>query len=212
MPGSPTRHQIAKHLAKHGPVEDPKGRATSKLMDSLGYSGPPSNFAQLICNMNRAGMLTTEVRGKRTYRIAVVDDPASCSDESDDMTQQADMDYDGLASALLVQVVQKLTESPSNEKDTLWARRRIDRLERRVNELERELSKAHADVKLIAADRDELRIQLEHSDGNLALLAERLGSGQPAKSHLSEILNADERALLAKLNRDLNRKRGTRAS
>jgi septal ring factor EnvC (AmiA/AmiB activator) len=110
------------------------------------------------------------------------------------------MDYDKVASALLIQVVQNLTKAPRRgENDGSWSRRRMQRLERRVDELERELSQSKAESKILGAERDELRLRLEHSEGNLALLTERLATSKPREGHLSKLLDADERALLHQL-------------
>jgi chromosome segregation ATPase len=201
MSQSQTRQQVAEYLTQHGPLEDAKGRATAKLMEALGYEGPVANFAQLISNMDRSGQLTREVRGKRTYRIAVAkSDLALSLDDRPAEVETAEMDYDKVASALLIQVVQNLTKgSRSGENDGSWSRRRIERLERRVGELERELSQSKAEAKTLAAERDELQLQLEHSEGNLLLLTERLGTRKPREGHLSKLLDADERALLHQL-------------
>jgi chromosome segregation ATPase len=205
MSQSQTRQQVAEYLTKHGPLEDAKGRATAKLMDALGHEGPVANFAQLISNMDRSGQLTREVRGKRTYRIAAATSDLAPSDADRAVDDQAEvdvaeMDYDKVASALLIQVVQNLTKAPrGGENDGSWSRRRIERLERRVDELERELSQAKAESKTLAAERDELRLQLEHSEGNLALLSERGAARKPREGHLSKLLDADERALLHQL-------------
>jgi chromosome segregation ATPase len=187
-------------------------------------------FTQLISTMDRAGELTREVKGKRTYRIAAVADAprlrASSGAKSDaaaassaaaksagaksaaaksnfaqsDAAESMEMDYDQVASALLVQVVQTLTKgSTGREGEGSWARRRIERLERQVNELERDLSQAKAESKSVAEERDELRLQLEHSEGNLALLTDRLSTGKVREGHVSKRLGPDERALLHQL-------------
>jgi chromosome segregation ATPase len=198
MSQSPIRQQVAQYLWERGPLEDPTGRATSKLRDVLGYEGSEASFTQLIANMDRAGQLTREVRGKRTYRIAAVaDTPAMATDNSRDATDEADVDYDRVASALLVQVVQTLTET-GRGKDSggSWARRRIERLEKRINDLEHDLLQARAESKTLSAERDELRLQLEHSEGNLAVLSEKLSTGKPRDGQLSKLLRTDERALL----------------
>ena len=74
MSQSQTRQQVAEYLTRQGPLEDTKGRATVKLMEAIGYVGSIANFAQLISNMDRAGQLTRDVKGKRTYRIAAAND------------------------------------------------------------------------------------------------------------------------------------------
>lgn len=217
MSRSHTRQQVAQYLAQHGPLEDPTGRATAKLREALGYEGSEASFTQLIANMDRAGQLAREIKGKRTYRIVpgkhvqvgIDKEPASGTVEMDD----AAMDYDELASALLVQVVQTLTNgSRKKESDGSWARRRIERLERRIGELERDLSQATAESKTLAVERDQLRLQLEHSEGNLALLTERLPAGKSREGELSNLLHSDERALLHELRSSAVKERPGRAS
>ena len=215
MSQSHTRQEVVQHLAQYGPIDDPKGRATAKLRQALDYQGSEASFTQLIANMDRAGQLTREVKGKRTYRILPVD--SSPSDVDDDMatTQQTnvEMDYDLLASALLVQAVQTLSQgNRGRESAGSWARRRMERLERHINDLERALTQAKAESKTLEAERDELRLQLQHSEGNLALLTDRLSTGQPRDGHLSTVLRTDERALLHQLRRSLVNERPDRAS
>lgn len=217
MSHSHTRQQVAHYLTQNGPLDDPSGRATAKLREALGYEGSEASFTQLIANMDRAGQVTREVKGKRTYRIAV-EPGAGVATRSESGTTSVDtgdatMDYDQLASALLVQVVQSVTKgNQTKERDGSWARRRIERLERRIDELERELSVARAESKTLAAERDQLAVQLEHSEGNLALLAERLPSGKAREGQLSKLLHSDERALLHQLRSSTVKERPHRAS
>ena len=230
MPQSHIRTQVVDYLVRHGSLADPQGKATAKLREALGYEGSVPGFTQLISTMDRAGEMTREVKGKRTYRIAAVADAprlrASSVAKSDaavassaaarsgaaksgaakagaaksGATETMEMDYDQVASALLVQVVQTLTKgSAGRESEGSWARRRIERLERQVNELERDLSQAKAESKSVAEERDELRLQLEHSEGNLALLTDRLSTGKVREGHVSKRLGPDERALLHQL-------------
>jgi chromosome segregation ATPase len=198
------RQQVEQYLIEHGPFEDSTGRATAKLKEVLGYEGTNAGFTQLIANMDRAGQLTREVRGKRTYRITAVADGAEAArssvDRPVDVADNAEMDYDKVASALLLQVVQTLTEGNRQRgSDGSWARRRIERLESRINDLERDLLQAKAESRTLAAERDELRQLLENSQANLALLSDRVSTGKPREGQLSKLLGTDERALLHQL-------------
>ena len=217
MSHSHIRQQVVQYLAQYGPLEDPSGKATAKLREALGYEGSEASFTQLISNMDRAGQLTREVKGKRTYRIVGVEHASQAEPSRIDSGQRdpedAAMDYDAVAAALLVQVVQTVTKgNQTKESDGSWARRRIERLERRVGELERELTVAKAESKTVAAERDQLGLQLEHSEGNLALLAERLPAAKARDGQLSKLLDSDERALLHQLRGDTARQRPERAS
>ncbi len=162
MSHSHIRQQVVQYLAQHGPLEDPSGKATAKLREALGYEGSEANFTQLISNMDRAGQLRREVKGKRTYRIAGVEQASQAGTDQESIADSMDpedtaMDYDAVAAALLVQVVQTVTKgNQTKESDGSWARRRIERLERRIDELERELSAANAGSKTIGAERDRI--------------------------------------------------------
>jgi hypothetical protein len=201
MTRSQNRQQVAQYLARNGPFEDSSGRATAKLKEALGYAGTDAGFTQLIANMDRAGELTREVRGKRTYRISAVSDAfPSGVDDSLTAADGAEMDYDKVASALLLQVVQTLSEGkrkPGN--DGSWARRRIERLEGRINDLERDLLQAKAESRTANAERDEMQLLVEHSQANLALLSDRVSGGKPREDQLSNLLGTDEKALLHRL-------------
>jgi septal ring factor EnvC (AmiA/AmiB activator) len=194
------RTQVVDYLVRHGSLADPQGRATAKLREAIGYVGSVPSFTQLISTMDRTGQLTREVKGKRTYRIAAAADAPMSRDsslETPDATETMEMDYDQVASALLVQVVQTLTQG---------------RLERQIDELERDLSQAKAESKSVAEERDELRLQLEHSEGNLALLTDRLSKGKQSEAQLSKRLGPDERALLHQLRSSTVSGRPRRAS
>jgi hypothetical protein len=201
MPRGQSRQQVAQYLTKNGPLEDSSGRATSKLKEALGYAGTDAGFTQLIANMDRAGELTREVRGKRTYRISAVSDVSpSGVDDALTAADGAEMDYDKVASALLLQVVQSLSEGKQKPvNDGSWARRRIERLEGRINDLERDLLQAKAESRTAGAERDEMQLLLEHSQANLALLSDRASGGKPREDQLSKLLGTDEKALLHRL-------------
>jgi len=205
---SKAREQIASYLVHNGPIDDPAGRATAKLKERVGYQGSDAGFTQLIAAMAAAGELTREVKGKRTYRIAAGvalpsatdDSPATnhidLSDAPSSSEQQSssgqELDYDEMAAALLAKVVQTLSAGTGQtESDGSWARRRIERLERRNAELERELLQATTEVRALAGERDELKLRLEHTEGNLEILSERLTSGKPSDDgHASKRLRA----------------------
>jgi hypothetical protein len=166
--------------------------------------------------MDRAGQLKRVIKGKRTYRIIAAgadNAPITNVESSPDSPDTGDMDYDQVASALLVQVVQTLSKgSRGRETDGSWARRRIQRLERGINDLERDLSQAKAESKTLAAERDQLVLRLEHSEGNLALLADRLSTGKPRAGQVANLLRKDELALLDQLRSGSVNKRRGRAS
>ena len=223
------RNRIAAYLSNHGPVEDREGRATALLKDAVGYTGTSLGFVQLISSMEKAGHITREVRGKRTYRIAPAGDgpgleidlragamdgsgPSAAGrsagtaaersisgDAGRSAVDASNIDYDQLAAALLAQVTRAITSRTEPNQPTASVRRRLDQLVARNAELERETARARAERDAVAAERDELRNQLEAASHNLSLLTERLGTPRKPQSQAAERLGSEERALLYRL-------------
>lgn len=65
------RGAVLAHLARAGEIVDERGRANATLRDAVSYPGSGVAFAQLLAGMERAGLIEREVRGKRTYRVAL---------------------------------------------------------------------------------------------------------------------------------------------
>jgi hypothetical protein len=74
-----TRDRIIAHLAAANEIADPAGMASTRLAEAVGYPGSSVAFAQLLSGMERDGLIAREVRGKRTYRIALADGAAAAS-------------------------------------------------------------------------------------------------------------------------------------
>ncbi len=208
---APQRHsrpQVASFLKEHGPVEDDGGRATTKLKTAVGYQGSPAGFSQLLSAMERSGEIERTTKGKRTYRIAIAGMPQDLSpDRTHDGGGTAELDYERLAEALLVRAAEAIsTGARSNTDVDAWARRRIERLQRLNAELEQALSRAKAEARALAEQRDALAEQLEHTAGNLALLTDRMES-RPSRERIAQRLGSDERRLLDQL-RDKGSGRG----
>jgi hypothetical protein len=72
-----TRDRIIAHLAAADEIADPTGMASTRLAEAVGYPGSSVAFAQLLSGMERDGLIAREVRGKRTYRIALADGAAA---------------------------------------------------------------------------------------------------------------------------------------
>jgi hypothetical protein len=129
-----TRDRIIAHLAVVAEVVDPAGMASTRLAQAVGYPGSSVAFAQLLSGMERDGLISREVRGKRTYRIMAklpiasdpqrpghpvaalaaraeqpsppaIDPPATSTAAS-----PAGIDYDELADRVLVRLLRRLSE------------------------------------------------------------------------------------------------------
>src|SRR6516225_7637136 len=66
-----TRDRIIAHLAATAAIADSTGMASTRLAEAVGYPGSSVAFAQLLSGMERDGLISREVRGKRTYRITL---------------------------------------------------------------------------------------------------------------------------------------------
>ncbi len=182
-----TRDRIIAHLAAAAEIVDPTGMASTKLAEAVGYPGSSVAFAQLLSGMERDGLIARDVRGKRTYRIALSDtvtparparaarpgraDPATATPATATevavagtapQTAQAaaGLDYDELARRLLSQVIRRLATSPAD-------------LEQTVAGLERELATAWTRHGTLTAENVRLRQQLRETQRDLDLARER---------------------------------------
>jgi hypothetical protein len=184
--------------------------ASTKLAEAIGYPGSSIAFAQLLSGMERDGLITREVRGKRTYRITLsanatagraaaprrsatatpaganwhagADEPAAANaTRSAPAALLAEFDYDELARRLLIQVVRRLT-APQDD------------LERTVAGLQRELATAWTRHGTLTAENVRLREQLIQTQRDLDLARHRSG-----KQAVADELNQAEIDLLERL-------------
>jgi hypothetical protein len=123
-----TRDRIIAHLALVAEVADGAGMASTKLAEAVGYPGSSVAFAQLLSGMERDGLISREVRGKRTYRISLSASRARLATEpvrAEDarpavpVAFPAVIDYDELADRVIVRLLRRLTELNPAELATL---------------------------------------------------------------------------------------------
>jgi hypothetical protein len=114
-----TRDRIIAHLALVVEVTDGAGMASTRLSEAVGYPGSSVAFAQLLSGMERDGLISREVRGKRTYRIAL-SSPAPAHAAADAGPAPGDpalpglfpaaIDYDELADRVILRLLRRLTK------------------------------------------------------------------------------------------------------
>jgi hypothetical protein len=122
-----TRDRIIAHLALVAEVADGTGMASTRLAEAVGYPGSSVAFAQLLSGMERDGLISREVRGKRTYRITlsspvpartVADTAATAGDAAlpaVPVAFSAVIDYDELADRVILRLLRRLAElSPAD--------------------------------------------------------------------------------------------------
>jgi hypothetical protein len=105
--------------------------ASTRLAEAVGYPGSSVAFAQLLSGMERDGLISREVRGKRTYRITlsspvsarVVGDPVTKPDGGTlpavPVAFPAVIDYDELADRVIMRLLRRLAELSPAELATL---------------------------------------------------------------------------------------------
>jgi hypothetical protein len=102
-------------------VADGAGMASTRLAEAVGYPGSSVAFAQLLSGMQRDGLISREVRGKRTYRIALAGQPAGRRGADAGQEQGTDraavpvafpavVDYDELADRVIVRLLRRIAE------------------------------------------------------------------------------------------------------
>lgn len=91
--------------------------ASTRLAEAVGYPGSSVAFAQLLSGMERDGLISREVRGKRTYRISLSAPPAARMAASPAGARgelPAELsgvpDYDELADRVLIRLLRRLRE------------------------------------------------------------------------------------------------------
>ena len=175
-----TRDRIISYLGSVSDVTDPSGMASTRLAEAVGYPGSSVAFAQLLSGMERDGLITREVRGKRTYRIilapgvqpgrARAGDAAGLSAHGAEARSPVGsvmpaviglpsavvpaFDYDELARRLLIQVIRRLATPPEGQEGV-------------VADLERELTVARDRASNLTTENRKLREQLRQVQSSL---------------------------------------------
>ena len=126
-----TRDRIIAHLALVAEVADGAGMASTRLAEAVGYPGSSVAFAQLLSGMERDGLISREVRGKRTYRITLsAPVPSRAVGDADPRGEgtalpalpvafPAVIDYDELADRVILRLLRRLAELDPAELATL---------------------------------------------------------------------------------------------
>ena len=196
-----TRQRIIAYLAEAGELYDANGMASTQLAAAVGYPGSSVAFAQLLSGMERSGLITREVRGKRTYRIGLgparttgpgaggiarapglggLAGPPAGGSAGPGAAGVAGFDYDELARRLLVQVVRRLAavepEEGPPEASPAPDQPSPDQvaLQETVSGLEYELATAWTKHGKLAEENVRLREQLKAAQRSLALAAEQV--------------------------------------
>jgi hypothetical protein len=199
--------------ARGGEISHADGLAVVEMQDSLGRSRSLSN---LLRTMEHDGMIEREVRGRRTYRIKLVDDWGMARDTPvgtvtpirpgvTAASLDGQVDYDLLGESLLAIVLRKMSE-PAPAKPDKSVVDRLRRAELTIRKQDEQLQAVDAERTALRDRVGELEEQARIYEHNMTLLkAEmdkpktRRGGGTP----LAERLSADERGMLAELMRSL---------
>lgn len=211
------RAEVVSYLtARGGEVAHNDGLAVIEMQQHLGRSRSLSN---LLRTMEHDGMIAREVRGRRTYRIQLVDDWGMASEASGGGTvtplrpldlgsyqPDSNVDYDLLASSLLAIVLRRTTETPPSVRPDKVLANRLRKSEATITKLEAQLQEIEADRRALRARVGELEDQGAIYEHNMTLLRAELdkpksrrGGGTP----LADRLSSEERGMLAELMRAL---------
>lgn len=214
-----SRSEVIQYLAANGgEVSDKQGLVVTKLRDALGKGRA---ISQLLADMEADKMIAREIRGRRTYTITTLDDwglaakadtrpalRAVAPPATDGELDLAGTDIDLLAESLLAIVIKRASQPVASAADTQAQREMAKRLRAAETSLDRatkQLRSANEGKREAEERTAELATQVEALENNLALMQKEL-TRKPSKRSgpaLSEHLDADGKALLATLMRQL---------
>lgn len=215
------RSEVVTFLAaRGGEVASDAGLAVVEMQDRLGRSRSLSN---LLRTMEHDGMIAREVRGRRTYRIKLLDDwgltrPSLSDGDGATVTPlrpgmdganldghgQGDVDYGLLAESLLAIVMRKVSEPAPTQPDKVVTDR-LRKAERTITALESQVAELGAERTNLQAHVAELEEQARIYEHNMGVL--RAEMDKPSKRRgttpLAERLSTEERGRLAELMKSL---------
>jgi len=208
-----TRDRIISYLGSVSDVTDPSGMASTRLAEAVGYPGSSVAFAQLLSGMERDGLITREVRGKRTYRIILApgvqpgraragDSTAGLSAHGAEARSAVGsvmpaviglpsavvpaFDYDELARRLLIQVIRRLAAPPEGQEGVVAdLERELTAARDRASNLTTENRKLREQLRAVQSSLDAARRTLDANDVNSSADGGFNGSG-PVADELSD--------------------------
>lgn len=199
-PARETRAAVVRFLAaRGGEVRDPDGLLSGMLRRELGLG---RSLAQTLQDMERDGMIEREVRGRRTYRVRLLNDWGLVPKLAPEPDGEAeDIDYDLLAAAVLATAMRAAKMGPDAEGIL------TNRLREAEAALKEALGKQDEWSYALGEKERELAAERERADAlerNLNLVMAQLDA-RPVRSGPSfrEHLSGEDRALLDRLMREL---------
>lgn len=205
MPGQNSHHwdTILSALAG-GPIEDPSGLATQKLMAETGHSSTNA-LTKILARMEAEGLVERDISGRRTTRIgltaagrrkarrfapALVEPLA----EPQQVAVSDGVDYDLLAAALLAKALKatQIQEGAAANKDAVA---RAERAEAR-------LKIAEADAQAARTKVADLESQIRQMEKNISVL-QAAADRRPARSgtQVADLISPAEKRALEDLRR-----------
>lgn len=172
-----TRDRVMSHLATVGEVTNRAGMASAALAHAVRYPGSSVAFAQLLAAMERSGLITREIRGKRTYRIAAASPSRPGRATAVGARDGRDLDYDELARRLLAQVLRGAAIAAAVPSPAVAADGDPDALA--VVRLERQLADVRAGYRRLTAENNRLREQIRQARRSLSDAQEPAGGVRP---------------------------------
>lgn len=222
------RTDVVRYLRQHGgTIEDGTGLAVTQMRSALGKGRA---LSQLLADMEQDGMIRREIRGRRTFKIELVDDwglvpkavPAPVEPERAapnghlPVLPTSQEGLEQLADALLAIVVRRATAQPEASSEDRRMRTEHRQLVQRLAAAERSLAKANDQLvglrttnRSLTETETELREQVRVLQHNLQTLEIELtkpqrrarGGGQGVS--IASRLSEEDRATLATLMQQL---------
>lgn len=211
-----SRSEVVQYLRQHGDeVTDKSGLTVTHMREALGKGRA---ITQLLADMEADGMISREVRGRRTFRITLVDDKGFADAQTrhlrsapepatDDQLFDSNVDLDLLAESLLAIVVKKASQPATTVESTQGMRQLTNRLrsaETALDKATKQLRERSEELTATSARLSELEEQTRALENNLALMQRELtrkpkGRGADAGVPLIDRLDEEGRATLRTL-------------
>lgn len=216
-----SRSEVVQYLRQHGDeVTDKSGLTVTHMREALGKGRA---ITQLLADMEADGMISREVRGRRTFRITLVDDKGFADAQTrhlrsapepanDEQLLDSNVDLTLLAESLLAIVVKKASQpaAPATA-DTQGLRQLTARLrsaETALDKATKQLRDRSEELTATTARLSDLEEQNRALENNLALMQRELtrkpkgrgtDSGVPLIDRLDEEGRATLRTLMSQL-------------
>lgn len=217
------RRQILDILAE-GPISDPAGLAIQQLQARTGHE-TTNALSKVLRQMEALGLIRRVVKGRRTFYIEslvggpeaqpepyqgdTVAPPAEDLEHAETLVKLGELSDDDLwvlGGMVLKHAARALTER--TEAKASANQRLLDEMRRSEGEAKRRIAELEAEVRRMRDAAEEAEDRARRAEGNVQILLAQADKAKRRGATIDELITAQERKELAKLQRELPKRRG----